>query len=107
MQVPKPSPLLTLAAILLFVSRSQRWPASALECPAGLVESYDAEKGRYQLLVKGRVKPLGVKVACCKLEFAAEQEQREHEATRRARVEANVRAALAAREPEAETGSTG
>ena len=75
----------------------------------GLVESYDAAKGRYRLLVKGRTKALGVKVACCKLEFAAEQEQREHEATRRARVEANVRAALAAREPEpeAEAGSTG
>ena len=56
---------------------------------------------------KGRVKPLGVKVACCKLEFAAEQEQREQEATRRARVEANVRAALAAREPEAKAGSSG
>ena len=74
----------------------------------GLVESYDAAKGRYRLLVKGRAKALGVKVACCKLEFAVEQEQREHEATRRARVEANVRAALAAREPEpeAEAGST-
>ena len=68
----------------------------------GLVESYDVAKGRYRLLVKGRTKTLGVKVACCKLEFAAEQEQREHEATRRARVEANVRAALAAREPEVE-----
>jgi hypothetical protein len=75
----------------------------------GLVESYDAAKGRYQLLVKGRTKTLGVKVACCKLEFAAAQEQREreHEATRRARVEANVRAALAAREPEPEAGSIG
>ena len=73
----------------------------------GLVESYYAAKGRYQLLVKGRTKVLGVKVLCCKLEFAAEQEQREHEATRRARVEANVRAALAAREaePEPEAGS--
>jgi tetratricopeptide (TPR) repeat protein len=68
----------------------------------GLVESYDAAKGRYRLLVKGRTKPLGVRVACCKLEFAVEQEQREHEATRRARVEANVRAALAARESEPE-----
>eukprot|EP01046_Picozoa_sp_COSAG06_P052234 COSAG06_NODE_8724_length_2087_cov_1.937123_1_plen_222_part_00 len=66
----------------------------------GLVEGYDAAKGRYRLLVKGRTKALRVKVACCKLEFAAEQEQREHEATRRARVEANVRAALAAREPQ-------
>ena len=47
-------------------------------------------------------------MACCKLEFVAEQEQHEEqEATRRARVEANVRAALAAREPEAVVGSTG
>jgi hypothetical protein len=73
----------------------------------GLVESYDAAKGRYRLLVKGRTKPLGVKVACCKLEFAAEQQEQEHQATRRARVEANVRAALAAREPEPEAGSIG
>ena len=68
----------------------------------GLVERYDEATGRYRLLIKGRTKPLSVKVACCKLEFAAEQEQREHEATRRARVEANVRAALLAREPEPE-----
>ena len=71
----------------------------------GLVESYDAEKGRYRLLMKGRTKALVVKVARCKLEFAAEQEQQEH-ATRRARVEANVRAALAARESEAKVEST-
>jgi hypothetical protein len=68
----------------------------------GLVESYDAAKGRYRLLMKGRTKPLGVKVRCCKLEFAAEQEQRAQKAMRRARVEANVRAALAARGPEPE-----
>jgi hypothetical protein len=75
----------------------------------GLVESHDAEKGRYRLQVQGRKKTLGVKVACCKLEFAAAQEQREreHEAMRRARVEANVRAALAARELEPEAGSIG
>eukprot|EP01046_Picozoa_sp_COSAG06_P022670 COSAG06_NODE_1767_length_8434_cov_3.008158_7_plen_143_part_00 len=59
----------------------------------GLVESFDETKG-YFVLIKGRTKPLRVKVACCKLEFAAKQE---HEATRRARVEANVRAALAER----------
>jgi|EP01046_Picozoa_sp_COSAG06_P018197 tetratricopeptide (TPR) repeat protein len=68
----------------------------------GLVESYDAAKGRYRLLMKGRMKALSVKQACCKLEFAVEQERQEHVATRRARVEANVRAALAARESEAE-----
>ena len=53
----------------------------------GLVESYDTEKGRYRLLVQGRNKTLGVKEACCKLEYAVEQEQREHEATRRAQHE--------------------
>ena len=42
--------------------------------------------------MKGRAKPLSVKIACCKLEFAVEQEQRKHEAMRRAQVEANVRA---------------
>jgi hypothetical protein len=68
----------------------------------GLVESYDAAKGRYRLLVKGRTKPLGVKVACCKLEFAAEQEQQEQKAMRRVRVEANVRAALLARASQGE-----
>ena len=77
----------------------------------GLVESYDAAKGRYRLLIRGRTKALGVKVLCCKLEFAAEQQEHEHQATRRARVEANVRAALAAREPapesEAKAGSIG
>ena len=46
----------------------------------GLVESYDATKGRYRLLVKGRSNALGVRVACIKLEFAAKQEQGEHEA---------------------------
>jgi tetratricopeptide (TPR) repeat protein len=63
----------------------------------GLVESYDAAKGRYQLLVEGRMKALGVRAACCKLEFAVEQERREHEAMRRAQVQAAVSAALALR----------
>jgi hypothetical protein len=66
----------------------------------GLVESYDAAKGRYQLLVKGRTKALGVRAACCKLEFAVEQEQREQEEVRRAQVEASVATALALREQE-------
>ena len=73
----------------------------------GLVESYDATKGRYQLMLKGRAKTLGVKVACCKLEYAVEQEQQDQEATRRARVEANVRAALAARESEVQPQAGG
>lgn len=63
----------------------------------GLVESYDTAKGRYRLLMKERTKVLGVKAAGCKLEFAVEQEQREHEATRRAEVVASVNVALAAR----------
>ena len=67
----------------------------------GLVESYDAARGHYRLLVKGRTKALDVRVVCCKLHFAAEQEQREHEATHRARATADVRA-CAVREPEPE-----
>jgi hypothetical protein len=63
----------------------------------GLVESYDTAKGRYQLLVTGRTTALGVRAACCKLEFAAEQEHWEHEVVRRAVVQANVEAALALR----------
>jgi hypothetical protein len=75
----------------------------------GLVESYDTAKGRYQLLVTGRTTALGVRAACCKLEFAAEQEHWEHEVVRRAVVQANVEAALALRkqldlEPEPEPG---
>jgi hypothetical protein len=62
----------------------------------GLVESCD--KGRYRLLFQGRKKALVVKTAYCKLEFAVEAERHDREATMRARVEANVRAALAARE---------
>ena len=65
----------------------------------GLVKSFDSEKRRYQLLFTGRKKPLNVSPKCLKLEFAVEAEQRAREATRRARVEANVRAALAARSP--------
>eukprot|EP01046_Picozoa_sp_COSAG06_P018514 COSAG06_NODE_1291_length_9980_cov_166.860237_4_plen_91_part_00 len=61
----------------------------------GVVESCD--KGRYRLLFQGRKKALAVKVAYCKLEFAVEAERHDREATMRARVEANVRAALAAR----------
>ena len=70
----------------------------------GLVYSFDLAKGRYQLLMEKREKPLGVRAARCKLEFAAEEERIHvhHEATQRARVEAGVRAALAAREPEPE-----
>lgn len=45
------------------------------------MENYDADQGRYRLLMKERTKALGVRVACVKLEFAAENEQ--HEAARR------------------------
>jgi hypothetical protein len=91
----------TLGAGLLNISGNKVGPPDS--------DAADAAKGRYRLLVKGRTKSLRFKVACCKLEFAVEQEQREHEATRRARVEANVRAALLARdsEPEAKAKSIG
>jgi hypothetical protein len=69
----------------------------------GLVERYDKVAGRYQLLMKGREKALGVKAERCTLDFSeGGDEKRESEATRRARVEATVRAAIAAREPELE-----
>ena len=78
-----------------------RVPLSPIRSKLGLVESYDAAKGRYRLLVmKERTK--GARLACCKLQFAAEQEQREHEKTRRAQIEASVKAAIALREPEPE-----
>ena len=68
----------------------------------GLVQSHDAATGRYQLLMKGRKNALGVKFERCKLELVAEEEERAQEATRRARVEADVRAVLVARELEPE-----
>ena len=43
-----------------------------------LVESIDAEQGRYQLLVKGRARPLGVKLECCRLESLVKQERELH-----------------------------
>lgn len=78
----------------------------------GLVESFNEQSGRYTLRVEGR-KPQGlnVKLGHCRLEsmveFEAAGQKREREATLRARVEANVRAALAARResvPEPEPG---
>ena len=80
----------------------------------GLVESFNEQSGRYTLRVEGR-KPQGlnVKLGRCRLEstsmveFEAAEQKREREATLRARVEANVRAALAARResvPEPEPG---
>ena len=72
-----------------------------------LVKSIDAEQGRYRLLVKGRARPLGVKLECCRLESLVEQDLQLQEAARvavrRAEVQESVRAALAARagpEPE-------
>ena len=61
----------------------------------GIIGSFDSAKGRYHLLFRGRPKMIGVRVELCKLEFAFEEERK---ATRRARIEANVRAELTARE---------
>ena len=60
-----------------------------------LVESVDEEQGRYRLLVKGRARPLGVKLDCCKLQSLVTQGREPQE---------SVRAALVARgtEPEPE-----
>ena len=48
----------------------------------GLVKSVDAEQGRYRLLVKGRARPLGVKLDSCRLESLVEQERELQEAAR-------------------------
>ena len=74
----------------------------------GLVQSVDAEQGRYALLVKGRARPLGVKLDSCRLQSLVKQARDLQEAARvaarRAEVQESVRAALAARgaEPEPE-----
>ena len=62
----------------------------------GLVQSFDMEKGRYRLLVKGRAGSLGVRLACCRLESTVEQERQLHVAARRAEVKEAVRVALEA-----------
>ena len=70
------------------------------------MKSVDAEQGRHRLLVKGRAKPLGVKLECCRLESLVEQDLQLQEAARvaarRAEIQASVRAALAARDAEPE-----
>ena len=57
---------------------------------------------RYKVNVKRKERPLGLRRECCRLEWVVEQERAEVErqrvADRRAEVEANVAAALAARE---------
>ena len=63
----------------------------------GLVQSFDEEKGRYRLLVRGRAGPLGVRLECCRLESMVEHERQLHAAARRAEVEEAVRGALEAR----------
>ena len=63
----------------------------------GLVQSFDAGRGRYALLVKGRAQPLSVPPGCCRLESVVEQERLLQVAARRARIEVDVRDALAAR----------
>ena len=71
----------------------------------GLVQSVDAARGRYKLLVKGRKRPLGVSLACCRLESVVEQERQvqvaSEVAAKRAGIEERVRVALAARKAEA------
>ena len=66
-----------------------------------LVKSVEAEQGRYALLVKGRARPLGVPLGCCRLESLVEQERELQEAARvavrKAEIQESVRAALAAR----------
>ena len=76
----------------------------------GLVQGFDKEQGRYTLLVKGRQRPLGVRLDCCRLESMVEQERQRQEAARvaarKAVITESVRAALDARravsEPEPE-----
>ena len=74
----------------------------------GLVHSFDEEKGRYRLLVKGRAGFLDVRLACCRLESRVEQERQLQALARRAEVKEAVRVALEARdaamvaEPESE-----
>ena len=73
----------------------------------GLVQSFDAARGRYALLVQERARPLGVKLECCRLESLAERERHMQEAAKRVQIEERVRAALDARraapEPEPES----
>ena len=68
----------------------------------GLVQTSDEERGRYELLVKGRTRSLGVPLGCCRLESMVEQERERQEAARvaakRAVIVENVRTALAARQ---------
>ena len=63
----------------------------------GLVLSFDEERGRYRLLVKGRAALLGVRLECCRLESMVEQERKLRAAARRAEIEQSVRVALEAR----------
>ena len=63
----------------------------------GLVQSFDKEKGRHRLLVKGRAGLLGVRLACCRLESMVEHERQLHAAERRAEIEEAVRVALEVR----------
>ena len=61
------------------------------------MQGFDVGRGRYTLLIKERERPLGVRSTCCRLESVVEQERRLQVAARRARIEADVRSALAAR----------
>ena len=89
------------AVIVEGVSSKPEWNGQR-----GLVQSFDEQRGRYALLVKGRARPLGVPPGCCRLESVVEQERQLQEAARvaarRAEVQESVRAALAARGAEPE-----
>ena len=77
----------------------------------GLVQTSDEERGRYELLVKGRTRSLGVPLGCCRLESMVEQERERQEAARvaakRAVIAENVRTALAARQAAAAGSAAG
>ena len=63
----------------------------------GLVQSFNADKGRYRLIVKDHAGPLDVRLECCRLESMVEQERHLHVSARRAEVKEAVRVALEAR----------
>ena len=68
----------------------------------GLVQSFDEEKGRYRLLVKGRPGLLGVRLECCLLESMVEHERQLHAVARRAEAEEARRGVATVAEPEPE-----
>ena len=66
---PKNLALAPATAVIVRGLRSQpEWNGKR-----GLIKSFDAARGRYALLIKGRTRPLGVKFDCCMLEPLAGQ----------------------------------